>query len=798
MGLSMMLAASTAAPVWAVNSANGDINPGDNTSKNYTYSAPTKPMAVDGNVVTASAHRAAAPLLGLLGVNATSGFGMINGGAPTDLASAQECPAMGIWGSSLNSNPDPYYWNYFYNFYAKENSLETIADSVDGGEALRNDNVAASPGQADGTLLPEYGNVSVSLASRPEVLIGVAKKGAAANDISGYDEQLQTIRSFVERDSEGNLKIYKESELPEGYVLYSTDSSKYSYKEGLSFKKTGDDSYIQILSSYYKDGDETYQPKLVSYEMTTIADMIRSVKNAADAVSEVEQAAGKKTRYDKVETIASDYESYIYGIISYVQAQLAQKGLSQKTFAFVTAVNDDGTFTLGGADYNSATSLGRAYEYCISAATPLTKETKTVTKDQLLKADVIITLNNSNITADKMADAGVDSETYKGILITNNPASLYGITMNSVENAIGYAYVIGSMYADELDIDPVELSAYFYQHFEHITDIDSLATVVTTNFSAVNLPEGVSADISDYSAIKVENMLETGMNYYTKHETDFDAAAFKDSGIDQWTPDYTQGIGKDSVIYGTPVFTWSKDGKSATALFKQTNGDKKAEKTVKATITSKVTKAATYTKKGETTYTATVKDPSTGEVYTAKKTIADIPVKTKTNISKTTVKLSKTAYTYNGKSQKPSVSVRYGSKKLKANTDYTVTYSANKNIGTAKAVIKGKGDYTGRVTKTFRINPKASAITNTKNSKKASAKITWKKVSGVTSYQLRYRTGKAGWKTVTAKGSTKTAKTITGLKKNKTYSFQIRTCKKSGKANYYSGWSKVKTCKINK
>ncbi|MCD8144126.1 MAG: S-layer homology domain-containing protein [Oscillospiraceae bacterium] len=511
-----------------------DITPEQEQTSTYTYSAPTEPMEVDDNIITASAHRAASPILGIMGVNATSGFGMINGSAPTSLAEAQECAAMGIWGSSLNENPDPYYWNYFYNFYAEENGLETSDD------ALLNGSWSGSPVKADTTLFEEYGNISGSLYTRPDILVGCSSGNG--DDVSGYDDQLATIASF------------------------------YFYNE---------DGELVIESEYYQDGDENYDPKLVSYQTTTIENMIDSMYALADAITEVEEETGKTTRYGDVQAIAADYESYIYGIIAYVQEELAATGQEQKTFAFVTEVNEDGTFNIGGADYNSATSLGRAYEYCIAAATPLTTKSTTVTLDELLEADVIITLNNQNLTAEAMAEAGVDSYSYDGILITNSPSSLYGITMNSVENAVGYAYVIGSMYCDILDIDPVELCAYFYQHFEHISDLDSLATVVLTNFADTILPEGVSATLSsNYSAASVEAKIIKGMLYYSANETLFDADQFLDSGIDEWTPNYEIGIAagvspftdvNDSSAYYYDAVLWAysediTDGMTATTF----------------------------------------------------------------------------------------------------------------------------------------------------------------------------------------------------------------------------------------
>ena len=52
-------------------------------------------------------------------------------------------------------------------------------------------------------------------------------------------------------------------------------------------------------------------------------------------------------------------------------------------------------------------------------------------------------------------------------------------------------------------------------------------------------------------------------------------------------------------------------------------------------------------------------------------------------------------------------------KKLKAGTDYTVEYSTKnfKDVGTIEVVIKGKGNYTGTVTRTYKITPKSVTVT---------------------------------------------------------------------------------------
>ena len=57
-----------------------------------------------------------------------------------------------------------------------------------------------------------------------------------------------------------------------------------------------------------------------------------------------------------------------------------------------------------------------------------------------------------------------------------------------------------------------------------------------------------------------------------------------------------------------------------------------------------------------------------------------------------------------GKNITQSVKVKYNGKTLKSGTDYTVSYSNNKKVGTA-TVRTGKGQYGGTVSKTFKIKP---------------------------------------------------------------------------------------------
>ena len=68
-----------------------------------------------------------------------------------------------------------------------------------------------------------------------------------------------------------------------------------------------------------------------------------------------------------------------------------------------------------------------------------------------------------------------------------------------------------------------------------------------------------------------------------------------------------------------------------------------------------------------------------------------------------TVTLEKEVYDYDGGEKSPLVTVKKGEEELRLGTDFTVDYENNINPGTAKAIVTGRGEYTGTVEKTFTI-----------------------------------------------------------------------------------------------
>ncbi|WP_028510368.1 leucine-rich repeat protein [Ruminococcus sp. NK3A76] len=169
---------------------------------------------------------------------------------------------------------------------------------------------------------------------------------------------------------------------------------------------------------------------------------------------------------------------------------------------------------------------------------------------------------------------------------------------------------------------------------------------------------------------------------------------------------------------------------------------------------------------------------------------------TKVSIAKATVS-GIANKTYTGKALTQAVTVKVGSKTLKAGTDYTVTYKNNKAIGKATVTITGKGNYQGTISKAFKINPKKTAVKKVTSPKTKKIKVTYSKVAGVTGYEIAYSTTakftKATTKTVAVKG---TSKTIGKLKKGKTYYVKVRTYKTVSGTKYYSGYSAAKKIKV--
>lgn len=438
-----------------------------------TFPAPTEPMAVDDEIITASAHRAASVLPEVLGLNTKCGFSMINGSMPADLKDAQTKLMLGAFGTDYNTSPDPYYYNYFYNFYADENGLTRSADAV----MIPENNIAASPVKADTTVLSNYGT-SISLAGRPDILIGCSS-GNTASDLTGYNSLITQIRNG------------------------------------------------EIGEAFAQSGDASYDPYLIGYSTSTTYDMVTTLKATADAMVEIEEDTGKHGRYGDPVAIANNFGDYVCGISTYVLSELERTKTEKKDVAIVQKINSDGTFVLADAASKDATSSVRGVEYLALVSNNIAStvdDINEVSAEELLTADAIILSASNGGGGDDMAlpndregliaalklTYGTDAETTikdKNV-VDANPETVYGVTQNSIENGMGYGYFIGRVYPEI--VNPAYMCAYFYENFLHVKT-DKLQEVINVTFGSVS---DVDYSLEGYTSASVASKLAAGKAYY--------------------------------------------------------------------------------------------------------------------------------------------------------------------------------------------------------------------------------------------------------------------------------------------
>ena len=175
---------------------------------------------------------------------------------------------------------------------------------------------------------------------------------------------------------------------------------------------------------------------------------------------------------------------------------------------------------------------------------------------------------------------------------------------------------------------------------------------------------------------------------------------------------YTGTISKNFTITDVP----KTDISNCTVTLSQTSyiydgAAKKPTVTVKdgtKTLTSGTDYSVSYSN-NTNVGTATVKITGTGNYTGTTSKTFTISAK---SISGTTVTLNPTSFTYDGTAKKPTVAVKDGTKTLTNGADYSVSYSNNTNVGTAKATVTGKGNYTGSKSVTFEIKSKPNKFTN--------------------------------------------------------------------------------------
>ena len=105
----------------------------------------------------------------------------------------------------------------------------------------------------------------------------------------------------------------------------------------------------------------------------------------------------------------------------------------------------------------------------------------------------------------------------------------------------------------------------------------------------------------------------------------------------------------------------------------------------------------------------------------------------------------------------------------------------------------------GTVSKTFKIVKPSPPKTSVKKlrAKSSAFFVKWKKVSGISGYQIQYSTNKKfkGAKKVFVNSKSAVSKTVKNLKSQKVYYVRVRTYKTVNKTKYFSSWSRYKSVK---
>ncbi len=158
----------------------------------------------------------------------------------------------------------------------------------------------------------------------------------------------------------------------------------------------------------------------------------------------------------------------------------------------------------------------------------------------------------------------------------------------------------------------------------------------------------------------------------------------------------------------------------------------------------------------------------------------------KKNLSDAVCVLPVSSFTYNGYELEPYTEVTYEGELLTRDVDYTVSHKDNKEIGTATITLEGKGDYTGKISTSFKIVPQTTVISNISKSGKKYT-VSWSSYIKNCGYELSYSKKKSsGYKKLAA--TTKTSTSSDTLKKG--MYIKVRTYVTVSGKKYYSEYSK--------
>ena len=151
---------------------------------------------------------------------------------------------------------------------------------------------------------------------------------------------------------------------------------------------------------------------------------------------------------------------------------------------------------------------------------------------------------------------------------------------------------------------------------------------------------------------------------------------------------------------------------------------------------------------------------------------------------------------FTGSNITPSVTVKVAGRSLTNGTDYTVSYSNNKNVGKATVKITGKGNYSGSLSAKFNIVPAKQQIQKLETKYKGFY-IDWAQKGSATGYDVEYsvKANMSGAVSNHLTANKPDTLTVSGLAGDKTYYVRVRSYTNVNGKVYYGAWSDVKSIK---
>ena len=398
-----------------------------------------------------------------------------------------------------------------------------------------------------------------------------------------------------------------------------------------------------------------------------------------------------------------------------------------------------------------------------------------------------------------------------GYRVQNNSNGTYTISVDTTKPIPETDYIL-SIYA--VDYDGVKTSKYKEIKLKtQKINIDGYQMALVNSGNAYT-GNGITPDVSVWNQ---QNTLTKNTDYEVSYSNNINVgtatATVTGKGWYTGTLAKTFTITKATKTITVPSTTYSKEvGDTAFSLGAGIAAGESLSYASSNPAVATVDENGTVTIAGAGTATITISSPASANYNAAPNVTVTINVAAAQSKVAKTIKVSKKSYTkaYGSKAFSLGTKTAAGEKLKYATSDKkVVTVSAAgkvtvKGIGTATITITSpeSANYKAAtpVKVTITVTPKSVKLSTVKNVKTKAIKVTWKKDTSVTGYEILYsqKSNFKGAKKVTVTKNKTVSTTIKKLTKGKTYYVKVRAYKTVKGKKIYGAYSSVKKVKVTK